>query len=303
VVGADMLRWELDPVSEAARGLQLERLRNEVHDVAALLRRAITARPDEQRRLLNAMAVCALEGFWLPLTVEIAGLTETEGRDARNRLVDASLLRMLDRDRQRFQLHALLREELGNLAPLGEFQADHAATLERLFADWEARWRECRECLPEVLPAVQHLWKKSESIRAAWLTYRGFETGWRIGEWEIALRIAQQQEALCRKLDKKDDLQGSYGNQALILKAWGRLEEAMALHKKKEALCLELGNRSGLAYCYLYWGLLAREQRDRNTELEKLAAALDIFSELNMPRERDAVRAELEKTTAADRAT
>ena len=119
VVGADMLRRELDPVPEAARGLRLERLRNEVHDVAALLRRAITARPKEQLRLLNAMAVCALEGFWFPLTVEIAGLTEAEGRAARNKLVDASLLRMLDRDRQRFQLHALLREELQNLAPLG----------------------------------------------------------------------------------------------------------------------------------------------------------------------------------------
>jgi len=50
-------------------------------------------------------------------------------------------------------------------------------------------------------------------------------------------------------------------------------------------------------------GLLAREQRDRKTEREKLAAALDIFTELNMPRERDAVRAELEKRAAADRAT
>ena len=92
-------------------------------------------------------------------------------------------------------------------------------------------------------------------------------------------------------------------NQALILKDWGRLEEAMALHKKKEALCLELGNRSSLAYCYWNWGLLARAQCDRNTEREKLSAALDIFTELNMPRERDAVRAELEKTTGADRAT
>jgi hypothetical protein len=51
--------------------------------------------------------------------VEIAGLTEAEGRAARNRLVDASLLRMLDRDRQRFQLHALLREELQALTFLG----------------------------------------------------------------------------------------------------------------------------------------------------------------------------------------
>jgi len=83
VVGADMLRTELDPVPEATRGLRLERLRNEVHNVAALLRRAITARPEAQLRLLNAMAVCASEGFWLPLVVEIAGLTIEEGRDAR----------------------------------------------------------------------------------------------------------------------------------------------------------------------------------------------------------------------------
>jgi hypothetical protein len=67
VVGADMLRTELNPIAKVARGLRLERLRNEVHDVGDLLRRAITARPEQQRRLLNAMAVCALEGFWLPL--------------------------------------------------------------------------------------------------------------------------------------------------------------------------------------------------------------------------------------------
>jgi hypothetical protein len=219
------------------------------------------------------MAVCALEGFWLPLTVEIAGLTEAEWRDARNRLVDASLLRMLDRDRQRFQLHALLREELQNLALLGELQSAHAAALERLFADWERRWRECRECLQEVILAVQHLWEKSESSRAGWLTYRGFATGRRTGELEIALRIVQQEEALCLELGDQDGLQRSYGNQAGILKNWGRLEEAMELHKKEEALCLERGDRSALAYCYWNWGLLAREQRDRKTEREKLAAA------------------------------
>jgi NB-ARC domain len=383
VVGADMLRRELDPVAEAARGLRLERLRNEVHDVPELLRHAIIARPEEQRRLLDAMAVCALEGFWLPLTVEIAGLTEAEGRDARNKLVDASLLRMLDRDRQRFQLHALLRKELQNLAPLGELQAAHAAALERLFADWEWRWRECRECLQEGIPAVQHLWENNESSRAAWLAYRGFETARRIGELEIALRIVQQEEVLCLELDdkdglqrgygnqavilqawgrleeafelhkkqealslelgnkdflrrsygkqalilyfwgrlkeamalhkieeafclelgNKDGLQASYGNQALILEDWGRLEEALALHKKQEALCLELGTRLSLAYCHWNWGLLAREQRDRKTEREKLAAALVIFTDLEMPRERDAVRAELEKTTAADTTT
>jgi len=95
----------------------------------------------------------------------------------------------------------------------------------------------------------------------------------------------------------------SYANQALILQAWGRLEEAMALLKKQETLCLEFANRSGLAYCYWNWGLLAREERDHKKERGKLSATLDIFTELNMPRERDALRAELEKTVAADRAT
>ena len=84
------------------------------------------------------------------------------------------------------------------------------------------------------------------------------------------MALQKKQEALCRELGNKDGLQASYGNQALIVKAWGWLEEALELHKKKEALCIEVGNRSSLAYRYWNWGLLAREQRDRNTEREKL---------------------------------
>jgi hypothetical protein len=208
--------------------------------------------------------------------MDIGGLTEEEGRDARNRLVDASLLRMLDRDRQRFQLHPLLREELRNLAPIGELHAAHAAALEMRFADWERRWRECRECLPEVIPAVQHLWEKNERSRAASLTYRGCSTGWRISELEMALRIVQQEAALCLELDDKDGLQAELRQPGRDPESLGRLEEAFELLKKKETLCLELGNRGSLAYCYWNWGLLAREQRDRKTEWEKLTATLDL---------------------------
>jgi hypothetical protein len=39
-------------------------------------------------------------------------------------------------------------------------------------------------------------------------------------------------EARNLKLGYKGSLQMNYGNQALILHAWGRLEEAMVLHKK-----------------------------------------------------------------------
>jgi hypothetical protein len=126
--------------------------------------------------------------------------------------------------------------------------------LERVFADWERRWRECRECLPEVIPSVQHLWENSESSRAALLTYRGFATGRRIGELEIALRILQHGEVLCLELGDKDGLRRSYANQAVILQAWGRLEEAMALHKKQEVLCLELGKKDGLQASYRHPG-------------------------------------------------
>jgi tetratricopeptide (TPR) repeat protein len=103
--------------------------------------------------------------------------------------------------------------------------------------------------LPEVIPAVQYLWEKSEGS-AAWLSYRGFATGQRIGELEIALRILQQEEALYMEVGNKDGLEVIYGNQALILKAWGRLEEAFELHKNQEALCLELGKKSGLQASY-----------------------------------------------------
>jgi tetratricopeptide (TPR) repeat protein len=120
---------------------------------------------------------------------------------------------------------------------------------------------------------------------------------------EEAFELLKRAEALCLELGNKDGLQASYDNQAVILKDWGRLEEAMALHKKAEALCLELGIRPDLAYCYWNWGLLARERRDRKTEREKLTAALDIFTELNMPREREEVRADLEIMAATDRAT
>jgi tetratricopeptide (TPR) repeat protein len=96
-------------------------------------------------------------------------------------------------------------------------------------------------------------------------------------------------------LGNKDSLQRSYGNQALILRVWVRLEEALALHKKAEAICVELGNKNGLGYCYWKWGMLARQQGDKQTERQKFEQALAIFGELKMPRERDGVQAELDK--------
>jgi tetratricopeptide (TPR) repeat protein len=68
--------------------------------------------------------------------------------------------------------------------------------------------------------------------------------------------LHKKQEALCLELGNKDGLQASYGNQGLILQDWGRLEEALTLHKKQEALCLELGNKDGLQRSYGNQGVI-----------------------------------------------
>jgi tetratricopeptide (TPR) repeat protein len=99
------------------------------------------------------------------------------------------------------------------------------------------------------------------------------------------MALHKKQEAICLELGNQDSLQLSYGNQAIILQAWGRLDEAMNLLKKREAICRQLHNTLGLAQCYFTWGLLAREQGDGKTEREKLEQSLALSTELKLPRE------------------
>jgi hypothetical protein len=48
-------------------------------------------------------------------------------------------------------------------------------------------------------------------------------------------------------LNYKQGLQASLGNQAPLLRDWGRLDEALALLKEQERLCQELGDKQGLS--------------------------------------------------------
>ena len=69
----------------------------------------------------------------------------------------------------------------------------------------------------------------------------------------------QQEELFWTGRDEpaaKDALQRGYCNQAVILREWGRLGEAMELLKKQEAICLELGNKDGLSKSYSGQGLV-----------------------------------------------
>ena len=70
------------------------------------------------------------------------------------------------------------------------------------------------------------------------------------GRLQEALEMHKKEEQICREFGDKNGLQRSYGNQAVILRTWGRLEDAMVLHRREEALCRELGDKRGLEACY-----------------------------------------------------
>src|SRR5271157_4136936 len=282
-VGGSLLREKsASALGRAVLKLRLDALKDGSKDVNALFRTAIESQPEREQRLLAACAVCVQEGFWLPLAAEIAELSEDEAEDAADRLVHSSLLRVTDRERRRFQLHSLLRDQVRTAQGddgLGKLQERHAAALEKLFKDWETRWKECRECLEEIIPAGSFLSQRGESGRNWQLSHWGYLLGLRIGELDVSLRIMKQEESFCAGRDDceaKNTLQASYGNQALILQDWGRLEEALALHKKKEAICLELGNKDGLSKSYSGQALVlnARGQLDEAMALYKKEEAL-----------------------------
>ncbi len=168
-VGASLLREKTaSPLDEGALELRMGELTDGVKDVPGLFGKAIDSQPERERKLLAACAVCVQEGFWLPLARDIAELSDSDTKKAAERLVNFSLLRVIDRERRRFQLHALfrdqLRAQLGD-GGLGKLQGRHADALEKLFKDWETRWRECRDCLEEIIPAAQLLRQRGKRYR------------------------------------------------------------------------------------------------------------------------------------------
>jgi hypothetical protein len=69
-------------------------------------------------------------------------------------------------------------------------------------------------------------------------------------------------------------------------------EEGFGAAQETGSTLPAIGQPGQFGLLLLEQGLLAREQRDRNTEREKIARALVIFTDLKMPRERGEVRAE-----------
>ena len=81
----------------------------------------------------------------------------------------------------------------------------------------------------------------------------------------------------------------------MILTDLGRIEEALALLEKQQAICQELGYREGLAYCHWYMADLARVRGDLPEARTRAEQSLAIFTELNMPKQIQRVQRLLEE--------
>ncbi len=242
-------RYTIDSLSKKLP--ELEKLKFGKNNVGALLREAIAATGEDERKLMPAMAVCAPEGFRLGLAAEIAGLGEEAALDALQELKSRSLVEELDREERRYRLHALVRAAADSSDAL---RLRHATAVNSLFKDWEKNWRACEKDLPDLRQAFTWSVEGGADLER-WslggeLAFQGYSLTLRIGRLLEAMEFCERCSQAAEAKGDKQALQAWYGNQALILRRWGRLEEALALHKKEEAICEELGIRDGLQACY-----------------------------------------------------
>ncbi len=221
-------------------------------DTSDLLGKAIASAGEPARRLLSVMAVCAPSGFRLSLAANIAGIEEEPALDALQDLRSRSLVDIVDREKLRCRLHSLIRAVAGQDSILERL---HAEAVARRFKSWEESWRDCEEDLDDWRLALD--WAADERFPPAeridllrTLASDGFLFAYRRGLLTDALRAMETAVVAFEELGDRAGLGTSYGNQAVILKAWGQLEDATALLKKQEAICLELGHRAGLGTSY-----------------------------------------------------
>ncbi len=78
------------------------------------------------------------------------------------------------------------------------------------------------------------------------------------GKLDEALELLKKQEEICLALGDQDWLQHSYGNQAGIFLIRGRLDESIDLYKKQEEICLVLGSQDGLQRSYAGQALILK---------------------------------------------
>ena len=313
-VAAGLLRNDLRyTLPRLLAEVNLHKLKHGEFDISRLLASAIASAGDAAGALLSAMAVCAPSGFRLNLAAEIAGLDLSTALDLLQDLHSRFLVEIVDRAKERYRLHALIRAEADKQTALHQ---NHAEAIVRRLNSKHEPWQNNIEDLDDWRGAMA--WTAGEASRnpaltglltdlafaGFFLTYpRGYmadalramtdaaiafdEAGDRAGlqasygnqalilqDWgrlDEAMTLLKKQEGICEELGDRAGLQRSYGNQALILQAWGRLDEAMALHEKQEGICRELGLRNSLRIS-LHNQAILLDQTGQHDEAARLRA-------------------------------
>lgn len=207
--------------------LHLADLSDGVRDVPQLFAKAISSRPEREQRLLAASAVCVADWFWLPLAARIAGLDEDEVDDAAASLVNASLMRLINRDHRRFQVHAILREEVlasRSQTQVEDLQRRHVVALEALAGDWKSQ-----------SPLQFH-----QEVKLACKFLEAY------GKGDASLGLLRHAEAMWGEFGHLSFLLLNYEDQAYLLQKLGRPDEAISMLERQEAVCRNIADREGL---------------------------------------------------------
>ena len=280
-------------------------------NIAQLLKQARQAATPDAQTLLAAMAVCAPSGFRLGLAIKVSGLEETIAFDALADLRSRFLVEVMSVDATSYILHSLVRAEVEQAPALAD---RHSRAVADKFVSWETNWEECVKDLPDwrlalrtaeaneshkkttevfnrlafsgfalchrsgylpdamfAIQAAQNKFKSAKDFDGLQGTYGNQALIFRAwGEMETALSLLKEQEAICIGFKDVAGLQGSYGNQAIIFRDLGKLDDSMAVLKKQEAICKASGNDAGLQACY-------GNQAITLQECGKLEASMAIF--------------------------
>ena len=86
------------------------------------------------------------------------------------------------------------------------------------------------------------------------------------------------------------------GRSRFQLNAWGKLDEAMVLHKKEETIKKELGDRAGLAITWWNQGNIYNKKGDYKKQAHLWQKSIQINKTMGIPTEEDEKKlAELKK--------
>jgi tetratricopeptide (TPR) repeat protein len=105
------------------------------------------------------------------------------------------------------------------------------------------------------------------------------------GHLDFYVRLMEHAEKLFH--DDQWILRTAYAHQALILKAWSKLDKAMNLHKKEERICEELGDRAGLAIFWWNQGSLYGETSDLKKKIELWQKSIEMNESIGIQTEED----------------